>query len=78
MFRHFLGRIRHLSDKAPKFAPVSIPPRVQHDLTLWTTFLSQAHQGFSMNCLSLRQPTHAYRSDACEAGLGGFANHGRA
>lgn len=78
LFRHFLGRIRHLTTKAPTFGPTRIPQQTLHDLRLWISFLAQAHQGFSMNSLSYRQPSIAYRSDACEHGIGGFSNRGRA
>ena len=78
MYRHFLGRLRKLADKAPRHKRVSIPPRVRNDLTLWLCFLSHAHRGFSMNALSYRLPTHVFRSDACETGLGGFSHKGRA
>jgi hypothetical protein len=31
-----------------------------------------------MNLLTFRKPTHVYRTDACEFGIGGYSNNGRA
>ena len=76
MARHFMGRLRSLEQKCHKFSTIKIPSAAQKDLQLWKKFLSKAHEGTSMNLLSFRMPTHAYQSDACEHGLGGYSNDG--
>jgi hypothetical protein len=48
------------------------------DLKLWRNLLKCAIAGVSLNLLVFRNPTHVYRSDACEHGLGGYASNGRA
>ena len=73
--RQFLNCTRHLqfladlrSDKRVKMtAPV------KEDLILCKEFLAQCDSGISLNLLTYRQPTHVYRSEACEHGLGGYA-----
>ena len=76
--RHFLSRIRQLKTKARFRRQVSIPALVLADLDLWIDFLQTAHNGISMNLLTYRSPTHLYRSDACEHGLGGYSAKGLA
>ena len=76
--RHFLSRIRNLKSKARFERTTHIPQLVKADLYLWLDFLKQANKGISMNLLTYRTPTHVYRSDACEHGLGGFSAKGRA
>ena len=76
--RHFLSRIRKLKMKAKFKRKVSIPAQVHADFNLWCGFLKKANKGMSMNLLTYRRPTHIYRSDACEHGLGGFSAKGRA
>ena len=76
--RHFMSRIRSLKTKARFKQTVSIPRLVTADLALWLDFLQAAHVGISMNLLTYRQPTHVYRSDACEHGLGGYSSTGKA
>ena len=76
--RHFLSRIRNLKTKTKFKRSTHIPQRVTADLYLWLEFLKQANKGMSMNLLTYRTPTHVYRSDACEHGLGGFSAKGRA
>jgi len=73
--RQFLNRIRHLQFlaalRSDKRAKMTSP--VKEDLILCKEFLAQCNSGISMNLLTYRQPTHVYRSDACEHGLGGYA-----
>jgi hypothetical protein len=42
------------------------------DLKLWRTFLRKAHEGISMNLLTIRNPTRLGWSDSCPFGLGGY------
>ena len=76
--RHFLSRIRYLHTKNKYNREANIPATVKGDLTLWRKFLRQARDSISLNLLTYRTPTHVYRSDACERGLGGFSKGGRA
>ena len=45
---------------------------------LWKDFLKQAHEGISLNGLTLRKPTRWGFSDSCPYGLGGFTHSGTA
>ena len=76
--RHFLSRIRALKTASRYRRITSIPRHVISDLQLWLDFLKSAQNGISMNLLSYRVPTHVYRSDACEHGLGGYSASGKA
>ena len=77
--RHFLSR---LHDKSQ-----SDVNRKQHlrftrdellDLKLWEHFLQQAHDGISLNLLTIRTPTKLSITDSCPFGMGGFSWTGRA
>jgi hypothetical protein len=48
------------------------------DLKLWKNLLKRAVAGVSLNLLVFQNPTHVYRSDACEHGLGRYASNGHA
>ena len=77
--RHFLSRLRFALSKAKnKWIYITISKRLKHDLELWLKFLKDAFEGISMNLLTFRQPTHCYRTDSCELGLGGFSSAGKA
>lgn len=71
--RHFLGRLRRLQQAAEHGGSASPDPAQEADLRLWLQFLDQAQTGLDMNLLTYRAPTHAYRSDASEHGIGGFS-----
>ena len=70
--RHFLSRLRSLLKMARKRNWVSITQVHKDDLRLWIKFIDQAASGVNINLISLRQPTHILRSDACEHGIGGY------
>ena len=74
--RHFLSRLRKLQKKAQFRRHTPIPNLVLEDIKLWGDFLRKANEGISMNLITFRKPTHTYRSDACEHGLGGFSEQG--
>ncbi len=38
--------------------------------------LKKCRDGIDLNSIAYRCPTHAYRSDSCLAGLGGYSNEG--
>ena len=76
--RHYLSRLRFALGKARnKWVYIPISKRLQHDLELWQKFLTDAYEGISMNLLTFRQPTHLYRTDSCELGLGGLSSVGK-
>ena len=73
--RHFLNRLRKLTYVALscKWGKASITANVRDDLVLCLEFLKLAKEGVSINTLVFAEPTHYYRSDACEHGLGGYS-----
>jgi hypothetical protein len=78
--RHFLGGLRALqmTFKKQRYGTRSIGTECFKDLKPWKNLLKRAVAGVSLNLLVFQNPTHVYRSDACEHGLGGYANNGRA
>ncbi len=46
------------------------------DLKFLRLALKQCRDGVDMNIIAYRRPTHAYQSDSCPAGLGGYSNEG--
>jgi hypothetical protein len=78
--RHFLGSLRGLllSFGAQRYGTRKLSTETIKDLKLWKNLLKRAVAGVSLNLLVFRNPTHAYRSDACECGLGGYSSTGRA
>jgi hypothetical protein len=42
------------------------------DWELKSKFLTYSTLGISLNIVAFQKPTHVYRSDACEFGLGGY------
>ena len=73
-----MGRIRKLCLSATKRRSVKLSLVHKEDLTLLQKYLYKAHQGININLVTFRQPTHAYFSDACPAGLGGYNDRGKA
>jgi hypothetical protein len=77
--RHFLGRLRqplHINQSANQH--LSFSKEEVADLHLWTKFLLSAHQGISLNNLTLWQPSQIGLSDSCPFGMGGFTWTGHA
>jgi hypothetical protein len=74
---HFLNRIRHLKDRTKNRRYSKIPQAVEDDLRLFLLFLKQACDGISLNLITFRRPTHIYRADACDHGIGGYSKRGR-
>jgi hypothetical protein len=70
--RHFMSRLRWLLTGASAGRRIRIRPQVLADLRLWLSFLRLAFTGISLNLISFRAPTHVFRSDAAEHGIGGF------
>jgi hypothetical protein len=73
--RHFLGRLRALaySFGLQRWGLRQLSTETHKDLKLWLSFLKRAAAGVSLNLLVFRTPTHAYRTDACIHGLGGYS-----
>ena len=73
--RHFLNRLRKLAYVAAqcKWGKARLTQNVKDDLTLCLEFLALGRDGVSLNILVFAEPTHYYRSDACEHGLGGYS-----
>ena len=72
--RHFINRIKHLAMAGLCHAgrKIKMTEHVREDLRLCIEFLGDAKDGISMNRLTFRKPTHFFRSDACEHGIGGY------
>jgi hypothetical protein len=70
--RHFMSRLRWLLTGARAGRRIRLRPQVLADLRLWLSFLRLAFEGISLNLISFRVPTHVFRSDAAEHGIGGF------
>ena len=51
---------------------MKLKPQVLADLRLWLSFLCLTIKGVVLNLVSFRAPTHVFRSDAAEHGIGGF------
>lgn len=78
---HFTSRIRsemYRSSNRRNKKGIKLSEEVILDLSLHLNFLEIAHKGISMNLITFRKPTIAYRSDACPAGIGGYSSKGRA
>jgi hypothetical protein len=76
--RHFLNDLRLKVEKNRKARNQSIrlsAPEMA-DVELWLRFLRLAHQGISMNLLTIRRPTRIAWSDSCPFGLGGYTQKG--
>jgi hypothetical protein len=70
--RHFLVRLYSANHRASKHAWTRLTANENMDLNLIIAFLDSAKEGLSMNNLTFRKPSHLYRSDASEFGLGGY------
>ena len=73
---HFMSRLRELHRRSLNRRTIAINETCKADLHLMQTFLQAARKGVSMNLIAYRKPTHAYRSDSCPAGLGGYSHAG--
>jgi hypothetical protein len=70
--RHFMSRLRWLLQSSGSGRRIPLKPQVLADLRLWLRFLELAHEGISLNMIAFREPTHVFRTDAAEHGIGGF------
>jgi hypothetical protein len=71
--RHFLGRIYQALYRANSTkGRTKLKEKEIQDFHTLVSFLDSASKGISMNILTFRKPTHIYRSDSSEFGLGGY------
>jgi len=70
--RYFLGRLRFTLLRSSKSNWTTLSLSEKSDLYLMQNFLDYAKNGVSMNTIVFRKPTHIFRSDASEFGLGGY------
>jgi len=71
--RHFMGRLYKAlyRAKARKGLTVLTPTELQN-LGINLEFIQLAQSGVSLSNITYRRPTHIFRSDACEFGMGGY------
>jgi hypothetical protein len=71
--RHFLGNLRlRLHQRRNKNQEVSLNREEAEELDSWLLFLQQAHNGISMNQVTIRKPSKICWFDSCPFGVGGF------
>jgi len=71
--RHFMGRLyKALYRAKSKLSWTTLSTLEIEDLALHKEFLLYANRGISLNIIAFRKPTHIYRSDASEFGVGGY------
>jgi hypothetical protein len=72
--RHFMGRLyRALYRAKARMGWTTLSVNELLDLALHSEFLQYAKRGVSLNNISFRKPTHFFRSDASEFGMGGYS-----
>jgi hypothetical protein len=72
MIRHFLSRLRNALFRTSTNGWTCLQNSEKSDLHLMKRFLDYSYSGVSINNVVFRKPTHIYRSDASEFGLGGY------
>jgi hypothetical protein len=73
---HFLSRLCFLLRRLEKKRQQKLNEQCIADLEFLQSALERCRDGIDMNSIAYRHPTHAYRSDLCPAGLGGYSNKG--
>ncbi len=73
---HFLSRIRFLMKRAKYRRSIEINATCRDDLTFILHVMKICNAGVDLNSIAYRRPTHAYRSDSCPRGLGGYSHQG--
>eukprot|EP00957_Ditylum_brightwellii_P099701 7595167-Ditylum_brightwellii.AAC.1 len=63
-------------ERAKNRRSIKVAAEIMDDLKLMLFFLQKAVEGASLNLIAYRKPTHAYRSDSCPHGLGGYSHEG--
>lgn len=72
MMQHFLSQLYQALYRTTKNGWACLKLSERLDLHLMQAFLSSASQGMSIKNIVYRKPTHLYRSDASEFGMGGY------
>jgi hypothetical protein len=73
---HFLSRLRFLLWHLEKRRQQNLNQQCIADLKFLQLALKRCRDGVNMNTIAYYCPTHAYQSDSCPAGLGGYSNEG--
>ncbi len=73
---HFLSRLHFLLQHSEKKRKVENNEHCKADLHFLQFALKKCQDGVDLNAIAYRRPTHAYPSDSCPAGLGGYSNKG--
>ena len=73
---HFLSRLQFLLWRLEKKRQQNLNQQCIADLKFLQLALDQCRDGVDMNTIAYRRPTHAYQSDSCPAGLGGYSDKG--
>jgi hypothetical protein len=72
MLRHFLSRLWGALSRSSKSVWTCLSLFEKSDLHFMQKFLDKCKEGISINNIIYRKPTHIYRSDASEFGIGGY------
>jgi hypothetical protein len=73
---HFLSRLCFLLQHSEKKRKVEINKYCKADLHFLQFALKKCQDRVDLNAITYRCPTHAYQSNSCPAGLGGYSNKG--
>ena len=65
----FLGQLCHTELIAKGHGLVFLSNLVREDLEFWKIILWRAHEGISLNLLTIQEPAHGYQVVACCFGL---------
>ena len=77
--RYFLTRLRYRLMMCKKWGRQKLAKWDCEDLELWIIFLENASQkGININNITYTRPTDIGTTDACETGMGGYLEDGRA
>ena len=77
--RYFLTRLRYRLMMCKKWGKQKLAKWDCEDLELWIIFLENASQkGININNITYTRPTDIGTTDACETGMGGYLEDGRA
>ena len=69
----FLSQFYSLLNISKKWDTGHLSELAHSDLVFWKFLLHKAHDGFVLNLLSMRVPTHFYKADASSVGIGGYS-----
>ena len=75
---HFLSQIHFMMKRAKLRRTIEINATCRDDLKFILHVLKICYFGVNFNSIAFRRLTHAYRSDLCPRGLGGYSHQGYA